>query len=95
MHNSGCQLPEGPDYPLPVIRLSLINLLMQNVQCQFFFPLCNLDKLGELDEGDGVDAVFSVKQGDRLVHAVVSLTYFCPNSFTREWFEASAVADPN
>lgn len=68
---------------------------MQNVQYQFFFLLCHLDKLGELDEGDAIDAVFSVKQDDRLVHAVVSLTYFCPNSFTLEWFEASAVADPN
>lgn len=73
VHNGGCQLPEGPYCPLPVIRLSLINPLMQNVQYQFFFPLCNLDKLGELDEGDAVDA-FSVKQGDRWVHAVVSLT---------------------
>lgn len=40
LHNSGCQMPEGPDYLLPVIILSLIDPLMQNVQNQFgFFPL--------------------------------------------------------
>lgn len=72
MHNGGCQLPEGPDYPLPVIRLSLINPLMQNVQYQLLLPLCNLDKLGQRDGGHAADAVFSVKQGDRLVHTLIS-----------------------
>lgn len=34
MHNAGCQMPEGPDYLLPVIILSLIVPLVQNVQCR-------------------------------------------------------------
>lgn len=32
-------MPEGPDYLLPVIILSLIDPLMQNVQDQFVFSL--------------------------------------------------------
>lgn len=35
VHSAGCQLAEGPDYLLPVIILSLIYPVMQNVQYQF------------------------------------------------------------